>query len=120
MGAEATCALRENGARRSGRALLETDELLFRGADGYRLRLPLASLRDPRVENGELLLDGPAGEIALELGDKAERWAERLGSPKDVLDKLDLRATHLAAVIGVPDSDFITRLGARVRSVRRK
>ena len=117
MGAEAECALRENGARHSGRALLETDELLFRAEDGYRLKLPLASVRNPRVNNGELLLNAPAGEIALELGAKAQRWAERIRSPKGLLDKLDLKATHSAAVIGGSDGEFIKQLGVRVQSV---
>jgi hypothetical protein len=119
MGAEAACALRENGARHSGRALLETDELVFRGADGYRLKLPLASLRNPRVESGNLLLDGPSGEIALELGEdvKAQRWAQRIRSPKGLLDKLDLKPAHSAVVIGGSDSAFVEQLGARVQSV---
>lgn len=79
MGAEATCALRENdgSARHTGRALLETDALIFRGADGYGVKLPLASLRNVRAVRGDLMIDAPSGSFALELGgEKAERWAD--------------------------------------------
>ena len=117
MGAEAECVLRENGARHTGRALLETDELIFRGSDGYRVALPLASLRGARASGGDLLLDGSAGPLAIELGDKAESWAQRIRSPKGLLDKLDLKPAHLAAVVGGSDAAFVKQLGERVQSV---
>jgi len=117
VGAEAKCVLRENGARHTGRVLLETDELIFRGSDGYRVALPLASLRGARASGGDLLLDGSAGPLAIELGDKAESWAQRIRSPKGLLDKLDLKPAHLAAVVGGSDAAFVKQLGARVQSV---
>jgi hypothetical protein len=119
VGAEADCVLRENGARHTGRALLETDELIFRGADGYRVKLPLGSLRNPRAAGGELLIDAPSGVLAIELGlgKKAERWAERIRSPKGLLDKLDLKPTHTVALIGGSDATFARQLVERVHSV---
>jgi hypothetical protein len=117
VGAEAACALREKGTRHTGRALLETDELIFRGIDGYRVKLPLASLRNARAQDGDLLLDAPGGEIAIELGANADRWAERIRSPKSLLDKLDLKPSYDVAVIGSSDAAFVKQLGARVRSV---
>lgn len=118
MGAEATCALNENSARHMGRALLETDELIFRGNDGYRVKVPFATLRSVDAVNGKLLLDGPAGAISLELGDeKAKRWAESIRSPKSLLDKLDLKPTFKVAVIGGSDATFMKDLSARVASV---
>ena len=117
MGAEASCTLREKDARHVGRALLETDELIFRGADGYRVALPLTSLRNARAVDGELLLDGPAGPVVLELGDKAPRWAERIRSPKGLLDKLDLKPSHSVAVVGGDDQAFVKELASRVQSV---
>lgn len=94
MGAEATCALRDRNGRHTGRALLETDELIFRGGGGHRVALPLAALRNVKAENGELLFDAAADSFVLELGDKAEHWAERIRSPRSLLDKLDLKASH--------------------------
>jgi hypothetical protein len=117
VGAEATCALRENGERHTGRALLETDELIFKGDDGFRIKLPLKSLRNVRASDGQLLLDAPHGGLAFELGDKAERWAERIRSPKSLLDKLDLKPSHTAAVLGGRDPAFLKELGGRVATV---
>ena len=117
MGAEADCVLRENGARHTGRALLETDELIFRGADGYRVRLPFGSLRNPRAAGGDLLIDAPAGVLAIALGEKAELWAQRIRSPKGLLDKLDLKPTHTVALIGGSDATFARQLAERVDSV---
>jgi hypothetical protein len=117
VGAEADCALRDKGARHTGRALLEADELIFRGSDGYRVKLPLASLRNVRVAAGELLLDAPSGPMTLELGDKADRWAKRIRSPKGPLDKLDLKPDHDVAIIGAADAAFVKEVGARVHSV---
>jgi DUF3052 family protein len=120
MGAEAICALSENGARHTGHALLETDELIFRGNDGYRVKLPLATLKRIEAVNGKLLLDGPKGTISIELGDeKAKRWADAIRSPKGLLDKLDLKPTHVVALIGVDDEAFANELASRVASVTR-
>jgi hypothetical protein len=117
MGAEANCELRDGGARHPGRALLETDELIFRGEDGYRVRLPLSLMRNVRVVGGELLLDAPSGPVSLGLGDKAVKWAERIKAPKGLFDKLDLKPSHAVAVIGGTDAAFVKELGARVHSV---
>jgi hypothetical protein len=117
VGAEADCALRDRAARHTGRALLETDELIFRGSLGYRMTLPLASLRNVRVAGGELLFDAPSGPLTLELGDKADAWAERIRSPKGLLDKLDLKPEHDVAIIGGTEAEFVKTLGARVTSV---
>lgn len=118
MGAEAICALSENGSRHTGRAQLETDELIFRGSDGYRVKLPFAALKRIDAVNGKLLLDGPNGSIAIELGDeKAKRWAEAIRSPKSLLDKLDLKPDYKVALLGVKDEAFARELQARVASV---
>ena len=59
MGAEARCQLRVGEAVHEGKALLETDELLFRGEKrgrerGMRLAIPLASIRGVSGANGAL------------------------------------------------------------------
>ena len=116
MGAEASCVLRENGTRHTGRALLETDELIFRGTDGYRLKVPIASVRSARAVGDDLEIEIPTGTVTLELGLNADRWAARIRSPKGLLDKLDLKPAYDVAVLG-GDTDFAKQLGARVASV---
>ena len=118
MGAEAVCALSENGSRHTGKALLETDELVFRGTDGYRLKVLFATLKRIDAVNGALLLDGPGISVSLELGDeKAKRWADAIRSPKGLLDKLDLKPHFKAALLGVKDETFVRDLADRVASV---
>jgi hypothetical protein len=117
MGAEASCVLRDKDTRHQGVARLETDELIFRGSDGYRLKVPLASARNVRAIDGTLTLDAPSGALTLELGAKAERWADRIRSPKGLLDKLDLKPAHDVAVLGTFDAAFLKDLRARVNSV---
>lgn len=118
MGAEAVCALSENGSRHTGKALLETDELVFRGSDGYRVTVAFANLKRIEAVNGALLLDGPGVSVALELGDeKAKRWADAIRSPKGLLDKLDLKPHFKAALLGVKDDKFARDLAGRVASV---
>jgi len=63
MGLEARCELQFDGASHEGKALLETDELLFRGdasgrgkgaPRGFRLAIPLSSIRGVSGDDGAL------------------------------------------------------------------
>lgn len=119
MGAEARCVLIAADARHPGTALLETDELIFRGADGFRLRVPFATLKRIAAVNGALTLDGPNGPVAVELGDdRARRWAERIAAPKALVDKLDLKPHFVAAVLGDFDDAFLADLAKKVATVK--
>src|SRR3954467_12122923 len=99
MGAESRCELRFDGALHHGKVLLETDELLFRadsdGAKGgVRLAIPLASIRSVTAANGALRVQFDGGEAVFVIGDQASRWAERIRSPKSLIDKLDVKPEH--------------------------
>lgn len=117
MGAEAACALRDGTTRHEGKALLETDELIFRGSDGFRLKVPLDAIRNARATDDELHFEAPQGKLVLELGNAAEKWAERIRSPKGLVDKLDLKPTHVVALLGVKDATFAAQVEPRVASV---
>ena len=80
MGAEARCQLQVDGAVHDGKALLETDELLFRGDKpgterAVRLAIPLASIRSVSGTNGALRVRFDGGEATFLLGAHAEKWA---------------------------------------------
>src|SRR2546423_14506425 len=97
MGAEARCQLRLDKATHEGKALLETDELLFRGdnrgdARGVRLAIPLKSIASVSVHAGALHVAHASGAATFVLGDHAEKWAERIRSPRALLDKLDVKS----------------------------
>jgi hypothetical protein len=52
MGNEAACKLRYENKTFSGKALLETSEILFRGET--RLKIPFPAITKVRVRDGEL------------------------------------------------------------------
>src|SRR3954471_12604804 len=122
MGAEARCQLRVDGAAHEGKALFETDELLFRGdargaERGFRFAIPLSSIRNVTETDGSLCVAFGGGEATFVLGDQARKWAQRIRSPKSRIDKLDVKANQLVSVIGLDDADFIAELTARAERV---
>ena len=122
MGAEARCQLRVGEAVHEGKALLETDELLFRGEKrgterGMRLAIPLASIRGVSGANGALRVLFEGGDATFVLGDQAEKWAEKIRSPKSLIDKLDVKPEHSVSVVAIDASDFIESLRARAARV---
>lgn len=115
MGDEAYCALRLSGRVSEGKALLESDELLFRG--DRRLKIPLTSIRSVSVQDGWLTVDFPDGEASFELGRAAERWASKIRQPKTLLDKLGVKPGLSVAALGIEDQQFRAQLEERVGPV---
>ena len=72
MGLEAKCQLQVDGAVHEGQALLETDDLLFRGGGegekDVRLKIPLTSIRTVSASDGALQVDHDAGFAVFTLG----------------------------------------------------
>ena len=118
MGAEARCQLRVGEAVHEGKALLETDELLFRGDQrGMRLAIPLASIRGVSGTDGALRVRFDGGDATFVLGAQAEKWAEKIRSPKSLIDKLDVKAEHAVSILALDDAEFIESLRARATRV---
>jgi hypothetical protein len=122
MGAEARCELHVDGESHAGKALLETDELLFRGdapvkGRGFRLAIPLSSIRSVSDSDGALRVRYSGGDATFVLGKQAEKWAERIRSPKSLIDKLDVKPTHAVSVIGLDDDEFLHSLRERAACV---
>ena len=115
MGLEAKCILRLGGAAHSGTALLETDELLFRGP--ARLKIPFASITALDVAEGILRITHAGGSAQFELGDAAAKWAERIRSPRSLLDKLGVKPQTTVSVIGDFDAAFLRDVEARAGRV---
>ena len=107
-----TCTASSNGVRAAGRALLETDDLIFRG-DGLRLRIPYATVKDVRAQGGVLEVDHDGGTAAFELGEKAARWAEQIRNPKTVIEKLGVKPGQRVVLRGVQADGFAADLAAR-------
>jgi hypothetical protein len=121
MGSDLRCTARYGDRVSEGRALLESDHLLFRG--DFRLRIPFAGMASVEARDGWLWIafatsegDGHE-EVAFELGPQAERWALKIRNPKSRIDKLGVKPQHRVAVLGVEDADFLHELHAQTPHV---
>ena len=106
MGREARCAA--SWGARSGEvtALLESTELIVRGA--FRARAPLASLREVRADGDTLRFRAGDADVALVLGRDAPRWAAALVQPPPSLAaKLGITAGTRVLVEGEIDDDAL-------------
>jgi hypothetical protein len=108
MGNEILCRASLGTKRSDGKALLETDHVLFRGE--FRCKVSFRDLSKVTAREGILSLVGPGGELRLELGNKAAIWSEKILHPKSRAEKLGLKAGHQVAVINLSDPEFETEL----------
>ena len=111
MGDEARCTVRFGDQASEGKALLETDEVLFRG--DFRLRIPFRDIRSVGAEDGRLTIDFSEGRATFELGPPAARWAEKIRNPKTRVDKLGVKPGNRVALVRVPDDGFAEQLAGR-------
>jgi hypothetical protein len=112
VGQEIACTAASDGRRVKGRALLETDELLFRG-DGLRLHIPYASMTAVRDAGGVLEIDHDGVTSTFGLGDRAANWADRIRNPKTVIDKLGVKPGQRVILRGMDADGFAGDLEAR-------
>jgi len=112
VGQESVCIAVRAGRRVEGRALLETDELRFRG-DGLRVTIPYASITAVRAEDGALVVEHGGETTTFELGARAARWADQIRNPKSVIDKLGVKPGQRVALHGVEADGFAAELVAR-------
>ncbi len=109
MGAEAACTVTAGRKRASGKALLETNEIIFR-SDGFRLKIPLASITHIEAASGKLTLTYSDGKATFDLGDAAEKWAAKIRNPKTRADKLGVKAGQRVSVLNVYDRGLLAEL----------
>jgi hypothetical protein len=118
MGAESLCTVHFDGKRSEGKALLETDHLIFRGT--FRLNIPRQSITKLDATNGTLRVTFPDGTASFELGPTAAKWANKIRNPPSLLDKLGLKPGMRVAVIGIDDADFLAQVEGRTSDISRK
>ena len=109
MGNEAKCTARFRGKSGKGTARLETDVLEFRGGE-LRISMPFNVMTRVVARDGALNVTGPDGVVSLELGDAAEKWANRIKNPPSLLQKLGVKPSWRASIVGVEDRDFLREL----------
>jgi hypothetical protein len=111
MGSEVKCRVRFGKQESEGKALLETSEIIFRGA--FRLKISFATVQSAKVIDGELQLRTPEGVATFELGDStAQKWREKILHPKTRIEKLGIKAGTRVSLIGFEnhDEEFVKEL----------
>ena len=120
MGSEATCRIRVGRATHQGRALLETNEIIFRG-DGYRLKIPFSEITSVDTRGASLTVRSAANTATFELNERtAARWAEKIKHPPSLLDKLGVKVHHRVVATRVNDVAFLSDLKRRAPDVSRR
>lgn len=108
MGREAMCVARSGGKSGEGKALLESDELIFRGE--FRVRVPLRDVTTVSARNGSLTVEWSGGKLALALGKDAEKWAHAITNPKSLMDKMGVKPGLQVAIVGRFETSFRTEI----------
>lgn len=100
MGREHDCRATLNGKGSNGRALLETEELIFRGAD-FRLRIPFKSIKKVTADDKALIVEYGSDKASFALGEHARKWADAIKNPKTVEQKLGIKSGQKVVLLGV-------------------
>ncbi|HWY09613.1 MAG TPA: hypothetical protein VNY24_22320 [Candidatus Acidoferrales bacterium] len=115
MGQEVVCTARWSGKSVRGKAFLETAEILFRGEK--RLKIPFSAIRGLEAKAGELRLKTDEGLVVFELGERAEKWRQKIVNPKSVVEKLGVKPGEPVAVLGKLDGEFQKKLNEQKSAV---
>ena len=113
MGKEATCHCQWANREASCKVLLETHELIVRGA--IRRRIPIATLTHVSVRGGQLHFRAGEEEVVLNLGSAlAQSWAKKIAAPPPTLAaKLGIStATHLMLIGEFETEELKTAIAA--------
>lgn len=115
MGRERDCTAIIGSESIAGKALLETEEVIFRGAE-RPLRLRFAALKRIEAKNGKLHLD----DVVLDLGEDAPKWEAAIKNPKSRIQKLGIKSGQRVAIFGIDDTSFLEELRAIVPALETK
>ena len=118
MGKEAVCTVRFRGQASQGKALLETDALIFRGE--FRLAIRLKTIQAVTAAAGVLHVRFPEGMADFDLGPQAQKWAEKILHPPGLLDKLGVKPGAAVSVLGLRDASFRRQLSERTADIAGK
>jgi len=111
MGQELACNLRYRRRKLAGKALLESDHVLFRGEE--RLKVMFRDLTGVSATDGVLELQFDGGPAAFEIGKAAEKWVDKILHPPSRLDKLGIQQGTPVRLIGAFDDEFARELRER-------
>src|SRR5262245_41079261 len=111
MGQEAKCTLTLGRTKTDGKALLETDALIFRGGD-VRLAVPYRDIASVAASDGAMRVEFGGQVAVFAIGATATRWADRIRHPPTRLDKLGIRPGTSVILVGVTDDGVAAEVAA--------
>jgi hypothetical protein len=104
LGQKIACCAKFRGKLSPGKALLESNEIIFHG--DFRLKIPFASIMEIKTQDGQLHVKTAEGIAVFELRDRAEKWRDKIQNPKSVIDKLGVKARDTVRLLGTFDKQF--------------
>jgi hypothetical protein len=117
MGRTATCAVRVGTRSFKAQVDLETDEIIVRGTEGFRLKFSEIH-ETAAIKAGKLLVGDKKRSAELDLGTKeAQVWLHKVKSPPSRVDKLGIKQSSRLALVGEIPADLreeIEREGATI------
>ncbi len=112
MGNEALCRVDIGHESAEAKALLETEELIVRGA--LRAKIPFREAKDVTADGGVLRLRWNGRDVGIHVGKDAPKWAEKIRNPKSVADKLGIKPEQKISIIGKIDDTHLQGRGADI------
>jgi hypothetical protein len=106
MGNELQGAVQIGKERHEGKIILETSELIFRGAD-FRVKLAFTEMKKVLADAGILSIRTEKGVFAFEVGTVAAKWREKILHPKTRAEKLGLKANTEVRLVGAFETGFL-------------
>jgi hypothetical protein len=118
MGLEADCEIALDRERGRGRAHLAGNVLTVRGE--LRFQIPFSKVSAVSAQEGWLDVRFAGRRAQFFLGSAAKRWAEKIRSPKGLMDKLGVTSETRAYLIGISDEGLLREFQDRAKSVSRE
>ncbi|MGH7599024.1 MAG: hypothetical protein ACREOI_21930 [bacterium] len=112
MGYTADCKLTYEGKAYSGKAMLETDYLEFKG--DLKLKVSFKSITAAAMEKEALQVKFDGRAALFDVGAQSEKWLQKILNPKSLLDKLGVKPEHKVCVLKIADESFLADLEKRV------
>lgn len=111
MGLEARCQCTWRDKTETVRAHLDATGLDTSGS--IRMRIDLPKIKAAEASKGCLRLRTSEGTMVLELGDKAEKWAQFIKYPRSRIEKLGIKPGQRVLLVGLEDSELDAELESR-------
>jgi hypothetical protein len=118
VGSEVVTRVEIGAEAAEAKALLETEEVIVRGA--IKARIPFSEAKDVAADGGVLRLRWNDRDVRIHVGKDAPKWAEKIRNPKSVLDKLGVKAGQRVSVVGTVDDSFLAELEERGTDLSRR